>query len=213
MSVVILVPVLGRPGNVAPLLDSIARVTRTAWRTLFIVDPGDTAERDAVAAAEGEQLVCSGSYARKINYGIRATTEPLIFLAADDLHFQPRWLDEACARLTPPVQVVGVNDCIRRRHSRRGHATHFLMTRDYANQPTIDGQPGPLYQGYAHNFVDDELIATARKRGVYAYAPESVVEHRHPMMGTAPDDDTYQRGRARFDRDRRLHQERISLWT
>lgn len=213
MSLAILVPVLRRPHRVQPLLASIAAATPEPHRVLFITDHDDQEERAAVAAAGGEELVARGSYARKINAGIRATREPLIFLGADDLTFQPGWLAAALEQITAGAHVVGVNDLIERRPGRDGHATHFLITRNYARRPTIDGRPGPLCELYDHSFVDDELIATATRRSAYAYAPGAHVRHEHPMNGTAPDDDTYRRGRARFRDDRRLHQRRSRLWT
>jgi hypothetical protein len=103
-----------------------------------------------------------------------------------------------------------VNDLIRRR---RDHTTHFLVTREYAKLPTIDGQPGPMHEGYSHWHVDDEFIATAKHRGVYAYARDSHVEHLHPMNDKAPDDDTYRRGRAMARKDRKRFRVREALWT
>jgi hypothetical protein len=110
------------------------------------------------------------------------------------------------------IEVVGVNDLIPRRRNRRGHATHFLVTRDYTERGTIDGNPGLLHEGYDHSFVDDEFIATAEKRGVYAYAPDAHVRHLHWMNRSAPDDEVYRKGRARFEQDRRLFHERSVLW-
>lgn len=210
--VAILVPVLNRPQNVRPLLGSIREATPEPHRVLFICDPGDTAEQDAIAAAGGEMISPGGSYARKIRCGIDATTEPLVFLGADDLRFHRGWLDAASALVRDGVQVVGVNDMIRRR-DRPAHATHFLVARGYANQPCIDGSPGPLSAAYHHNFVDDELIATAKHRGVYAYTPRARVQHKHWMNRTAPDDDTYRRGRERFEADRATFNQRSALWT
>lgn len=151
-----------------------------------------------------------GSYAAKINAGVEATDEALVFIGADDLRFRARWLENAVTKM-PGAQVVGVNDCIHRPR-RPQHATHFLMTREYAERPCLDGTPGPLALAYRHSFVDDELIATATKRGVYAYAARSRVAHLHPMAKTAPDDATYRRGRAHFRSDARLFTQRSRLW-
>lgn len=209
----ILVPVLDRPHRVAPLLQSITSATPSPPRVIFICDPDDRAERDAVAAAGAEELVVTGGYARKINTAVEATDEPLLFLAADDLNFHPGWLEAANAELQGETGVVGVNDLIARRPGREGHATHFLIARWYAVLPTINGGRGPLCESYAHNFVDDELIATASRRGAYVYAPNAHVQHEHPMNMTAPDDETYRRGRATFRQDRRLFLRRQRLWT
>lgn len=209
--VAILIPVLSRPQNVRPLLDSIRASTPEPYRVLFICDPGDTAEQDEIAREGGWMISPGGGYASKIRAGVEETNEPLVFLGADDLRFRARWLEEAVAKM-PGAQVVGVNDCIRRPH-RPQHATHFLMARSYATRPCIDGKPGPLSGTYSHSFVDDELIATATHRRVYAYAPRSRVEHLHPMVSTADDDETYRKGRARFHRDRAVFQRRARLWT
>lgn len=213
---VILVPVLARPHRVEPLVAAFRAATSVPHRIVFIADQDDRDEIHAVLRSDAELLrVRSGSsYAAKITVGVRATTERLIFLGADDLVPQRGWFDAALEQLTGPVQVVGVNDLIpRRKPGRREHATHFLMTRAYAEQPTLDGRPGPLSDAYRHNFCDDELIATARHRGVYAYAPASHVRHEHPMTGTAEDDETYRKGRRHFRHDRRTFEARTRLWT
>lgn len=206
----ILVPVLGRPHRVRPVIDSIAAATPEPHEVLFLADQADhdtiAAIRDAGALVEAP----GGSYARKINHGVRATRAPLVFFAADDLDFRDGWLAAAQQRLTDTVGVVGVNDLIQRR---RDHATHFLVARWYAQMPTIDGQPGPMHEGYHHWFVDDEFIATARKRDAYAYAPTAHVAHMHPMNGQAPDDATYRKGRAKARLDRSTFHRRQPLWT
>ncbi len=204
---VILVPVLGRPDNVGPLLDSIEGATPGA-RTLFLCDVGDDAEIDAVLADKRAHLdISGGNYAQKINRGIQITAEPLIFCGADDLRFRPGWLEAARSRLRG---VVGINDMLVRN---REHTTHFLVARSYAERGTTDGEPGLLCERYRHNFVDDELIATARKRGLYDYAPDAEVEHLHPVNRKARLDRTYLAGMEAMEHDRAIYRERESLWT
>lgn len=216
----ILVPVLGRPHRVAPLLDSIEATVPKA-RVLFLGDLHDTEETreigrqfDARVSDDGLRInhnLEGGSYALKVNRGVShpKLNESLIFLGADDLDFKPGWFEAAKAAMQDGVEVVGVNDLIDRT---REHATHFLITREYGERPCIDGSPGPLYGGYAHWWVDDELIATANRRGVYAYAPDAHVRHLHPIADRAEDDDTYRKGRARMHQDRRLFKRRQRLW-
>lgn len=208
--VVVIVPVLGRPQRVQPFCDALYEHSPVgAVRALFVADSHDRAELDAIAASGEDVLIHDGNYAAKVNAAVVLTTEPLLFFAADDLRFRAHWLRNAQRRLTDAVQVVGVNDMLRRR---RRHATHFLVTRDYAQLPTIDGEPGPLSTAYQHSFVDDEFIATATKRGAYAYAIDAHVEHLHPMGGLAVDDATYRKGRDTFKADRRVFQQRFPLW-
>lgn len=214
---VILVPALQRPGHVEPLLESVIETTPVPFRVVFICDPTDFAEQRAAHAAGVDTMLYApppgaGAYPSKINAGIRASSEPLVFLGADDLRFRPGWWEAARRELLAGADVVGVNDLIERPH-RPGHATHFLMTRAYAELDTIDGSRGPMHEGYEHWFVDDELIAVATSRDRYAYAPDAIVEHLHPMVGKAPDDPTYVRGRRNSRRDRRRFRVRQSLWT
>lgn len=212
MNVAILVPVLARPGNVAPLLDAITATTTTPYRVLFICDPGDVAEHEAIAAAGGEMICPGGSYASKINAGVAATSEDLVLLGADDIRPHPGWLQAAVAAMVDGAQVVGLNDLIER-EARPSHATHFLLTRAAAQLPCADGRRGPLCELYGHWYTDDELIATASARGMYAYAADAIVEHRHPMTGAAPDDATYRKGRASSRLDSKVFRRRCVLWT
>ena len=205
-----LVPVLNRPQNVRPLLTSIRAATPGA-RVLFICDPDDPLEHEAIQAAGGEMIAPGGGYPAKINDGVRATTEPLVLLAADDIRPHPGWLETALAAMTGGVQVVGLNDLIPR-PERPTHATHFLMTREAAELPCLDRAPGPMYAGYVSWFADDELIASARKRGIYTYCADAIVEHvGHPMTG-GPDDDTYRKGRLHARMDRKHFRRRMPLW-
>lgn len=208
---VILVPVLGRPQNVGPLLDSIQAATPGA-RTLFICDWGDAEEIAAVEFDPRSDLdIASGNYAAKINRGIRLTIEPLIFLGADDLHFHPGWFEATKAKLGE-ADVIGTQDLCNQRTIRGEHATHFLVTREYATRGQFDGSPGLLCEDYAHNAVDDELLGTATKRNAYAFADDAIVEHHHPYNGTAPSDATYEKGSASIRADRKLFRQRRLLW-
>lgn len=210
---VLLIPVLRRPHRVAPLVASIARATPHPHRVLFVADPGDTEEIAAVQESGAGLLIHGGGYAAKIHAGVQATTEPLIFLGADDLDFHPGWFEAASAHLEGSIRVVGVNDLGHRRVRGGHHATYFLVDRRYVADGTAD-EPGRLmHEGYHHLFVDDEFVGTAKKRGAIAFATDAIVEHLHPDFGRAPDDETYRLGRARFAADRRLYRRRKALWT
>lgn len=208
----VLVPVLGRPHRVQPTLDSIYATAPDA-RVLFIADPDDAAELEALRAAGATVLQKAGSYAAKINAAVRVTSAPTIFLGADDLRWSDGWLEACLQHVADGVHVVGVNDLCSRRVQRGLHATHFLITREYARRETIDGSPGPLHEGYDHSCVDDELVAVARSRGVLVIDRSIVVEHLHPDAGRAPMDATYERGRARIHDDRQMFRSREHLWT
>jgi hypothetical protein len=215
-SLCILVPVLGRPHRVGPLLESIEAATPEA-EVLFLLDPDDDAERRAINEAESGEIwvgiqAPGGNYAAKINNGARSTPRPLLFTGADDLNFHAGWLEHALAALTDGIGVVGTNDLCNPRVIGGEHATHFLMTREYAERPCIDGSPGPLFEGYLHEYVDNELIETAKHRGAYAHADDAIVEHLHPMAGKAPMDELYEQIGARMKQGLRIYRKRQHLW-
>ncbi len=216
MDLVIIVPMLGRAHRVEPLLESIHATCQA--RVLFAVSPGDTAVHQAIDRAGAQRVTVRrhavGDYARKVNTGYRSTTEALIFTGADDLLFHPGWFEAATAQLTAGIGVVGTNDLGSPRVMRGEHATHSLVTRDYVERfGTID-QPGlVLHEGYIHEFVDDELVGTAKSRGAWAFAADAHVEHLHPNWGKAPTDPTYDAQRTRMRLGRSLYQRRQPLWT
>ena len=221
MKLVIVVPVLGRPQNVSPLCDSIAESTPSC-HVLFIADTDDSEEIAAVDTRKESEtknqislLLHNGSYGAKINRGISATVEPLILTAADDLKFHPGWFDAAKAKLTGRIGVVGTQDLGHRWVRAGKHATHFLVSRDYAQLGSIDG-PDLFHEGYFHVCSDIELVGTAKHRNAWAFANDSVVEHIHPFFrDDVAMDDTYRKAYepTRRTHDRKLLKSRQHLWS
>lgn len=218
MTIAILVPVLRRPHRAAPLVESIEQTTPEPHRVVFICTEDDLYQQEAVVSTGAELLVLPGArlpgdYARKINLGYRETTEPLLFLAADDLRFHPGWIPKAVAHLDDCVGVVGTNDLTNRR-TRHGHSTHSLVTRAYIDEFGTVDEPGKvLHEGYQHNFCDDELVQTAERRHAYVHAVDCHVEHLHPIGNKASFDEIYELGQVGFESDRTLFLRRQRLWT
>lgn len=213
----IIVPMLGRAHRVAPLVESIRTATPAA-RIVFCTTPGDNQVVNAIDALGLERLTVTrypvGDFARKVNAGYRHTTEPYLFTGADDLRFHTGWYAAAKAKLGPGVGVVGTNDLGSPRVMAGEHATHFLVTRAYADQHgTIDGPGAVLAECYPHEYVDDEMVHTARFRGAWAFAGDAHVEHLHPDWGKAPTDSLYQQQRHRMRQGARLYRLRSRRWT
>lgn len=213
----ILVPVYRRPHRAAPLVESTLAASTVDIEVVFVCTARDHAEITACqeTGARVELLPggrSHGDYARKINHGIRVTDSPYVFQAADDLRFERGW-DERVIREAerPGTGIVGTVDLGNRRTRAARHSTHSLITREYAQLGTIDDTYVTLHEGYQHNFVDDELVATARHRG--AYRPSNaIVEHLHPNWRKAPRDLVYDLGEQGFQIDRRLFEARRLLW-
>jgi glycosyltransferase involved in cell wall biosynthesis len=209
---IILIPVLRRPHRIVPLLQSIEETTTTIkYDVLFIASPSDREEIKELNNEGAPFIVMTddyegrGDYARKINFGYRQTTEPYIFLGADDLRFYPNWFEMASRRMVGRIGVVGTNDLGNPRVKAGQHSTHSLVSREYVDKyGTIDEKGKILYEGYSHCFVDDELIATARRRRAWVFAKDSIVEHNHPNWGKGIMDDVYESGIKNFQRDAQL---------
>ncbi len=215
---VVAVPMLGRPHRVGPLLESI-RATVPSARVVWALSTGDVEVIKVVATVGGETVTVPyrpvGDYGRKINAVYGATAEPLIFTGACDLHFHPGWYQAATAALAPGIGVVGTNDFGSPRVKAGQHGTHLLVTRAYADEHgTVDGPGAVMAEVYPHEFVDDELVETAKWRGAWAAATDSHVEHLHPNWNrSVPMDGLYLAQRARMIRGRPIYQGRRHLWS
>lgn len=216
-SIAVIVPVLGRPDSAAPVVESIRAAATYQTQIVFLCTPGD--DEQITACIDTEEGVCvttweggKGDYARKINHGVQITTADWIFTGADDLRFRHGWDTAAIDAGARGAGVVGTCDGCNPRTRRATHSTHSLVARWYAvEHGTVDARPAIYHEGYWHNFVDDELVSTARARR--AYAPSSAhVQHLHPMRGTAADDDTYKLAMVHFHADRKLFMARRTRW-
>lgn len=222
-SVVIVVPVLRRPHRVRPFVESLEAATPQRHRTLFVATADDApmiAEIEHVAKDFPIELELiganrTGDYAHKVNFAFRVSSEPFLFLGADDLAFHPGWLPAGLAPFEDPaIGVVGTQDLAPTERARTGqHATHFLVRRRYAEIfGTID-EPGKiLHEGYPHEYVDDELSGTAKARGAWHFAADSIVEHLHPSWGKAAPDALYRDQARRMALGRRVFNRRRALW-
>lgn len=221
----ILVPVLGRPQNVQPFIESAWEgTTGTAFEIVFITSTGDHAEVKAVMEAVKvfgpviQHLEVSasrpGDYARKINHGYANTDSEWLFTGADDIRFQPGWFTNAVQTYHQTGRrVIGTQDLGNSRVARGEHSTHTLVQRSYVEEyGTIDEPDKILHEGYQHTFVDDEFIATAKSRDEFAMSWDSIVEHFHPDWKKASYDSTYRIAHRSFNLGHRLFQQRKRLW-
>lgn len=213
----VLIPVLGRPQRVAPLVENLSSSTAVPYRLVFLCSEGDEAEIEEVRGAGAEFRLgawppANGQYAKKINLGYRETDNPWLLLGADDIHFYMGWAEIALAAAGDRFHVVAFNDKMNYFVRQGLLATHSLIRRSYVDDPgaSIDG-PGVIYhEGYSHNFVDCELSLLARNRGVFKFVRGATLEHLHPLAKRAQMDSTYEAGLADFAADRDLFVSRCS---
>jgi hypothetical protein len=212
----VIVPVLQRPANAAPLMASLrASGADAAAYAVCQSDDDDTAAAWLDTGAEvldsGEQV----SFAAKANLGYAKTSEPWLFLCGDDVRFHLGWLANALLVAGRVADVIGTNDLGNPRVVAGQHATHLLIRRAYVD--TFGGGwdgPGILcHEGYRHWYVDDEIVTAARQRQVWAMARSAVVEHLHPAWGKAEMDPTYALGQVAAPADRQRFLARLAAYS
>ena len=210
--IAVLIPTLNRPHRIADLVQNLKDTAPEAI-PYFIIEEHDIATAEAIEAAGANKIVNArvASYAGAINTAIHQTTEPYILLASDDLIFHPNWLPPL-VELAKDFGLVGTNDLYNPDVLASHHATHYLITREYANQGSIDDPDAFLHEGYIHNYTDTEAIATAAYRKQWTPCLESVLEHRHWVWGLASQDETYNKGTTTSNQDASLFNSRRHLW-
>lgn len=215
MPVAVLIPTFRRAHRVADITANVLDSTEHA-NVYFVCERDDKETISQVVRTFGANLIvnrCHRNYAGAINTGVLETDEPYVFAGADDLRFYEGWFETAVKLMRDGVEVVGSND-LGNPHVLAGiHATHYLVSRDYAMRGVADGQGIMLHEGYNHNWVDTEFVQTAKARGVFMPCLESVVEHLHYAWHKAEMDDTYRKGMAKESVDANLYREREHLWT
>ncbi len=229
--IAVIVPVLGRPKNAAPLAESLAHATTLPHRLVFVCSPHDPEQVAACDDAASEYVAQGRSafvlhtsrqagpsdFAHKINLAVRFTEEPWVFQAADDVRFEPGW-DTAlmdCAEATGAL-VIGTDDGGNPTVIAGKHSTHTLIARSYIEDPgaSMDGPGSAFSTAYGHQYVDTELCQLAMSRGVWAFCKQARVTHLHPFwVGRNRTDDTYRKGLATSRQDARIYAQRSRMWT
>ena len=199
-----------RAGNAKPFMETLTATADIVVRAIVYQEHADVAKAWADAGA----FVLMGhanTYASKLNAGYRASMAEWLLLVGDDVKFHPGWLAAALAKADETgAQVVGVNGLGTERERAGQFATHQLVRRAYVDEvgASWDGPGVVAHEGYGHMFVDDEIVTAAMRRGVWAMAVDSIVEHVHHYFGKAPVDDTYLLGESSFAADRALFRTR-----
>ena len=220
-AVAVLIPTLGRPNRIQPLLDNLNATTTGDFTAYFIVEQDDAPTIDAVRQAGAGLIINDGppTYASCINTAYRQTDEPYLFLGADDIVFLDRWFEAAVAEMADSkVGVVGTADP---HHPLPDHSSHSLVRRRYIEEQSgcMDLRDTVLYP-YRHGFTDHELVGVAKSRHAYRYCESSCVEHHHPgwdslgrVRGGATLDATYQKGNRHHRLDTMTFIERSRKWS
>lgn len=193
------------------------RASTDLAKVYAVAQVGDDATAEAWRAAEAHVVTSEHqSFARKVNDAWQTGDEPWLFLVGDDVAFHPGWLPVALARAAETgAQVVGTNDLGSAAVQSGDHAPHMLINRRYVVEQgaSWDGPGVVCHPGYRHYYVDCEIVEAAKRRGVWASATDSIVEHLHPLFHKARRDEVYELARSYARHDQRLYIKRQRDWS
>lgn len=210
MSTAILIPSLNRPQRLKETIAQIHKSTPEEHRILFCVSDDESKE---ILTQAGEWFMDDShtedrryvTRMNKLRWEIGDATS--VFFGSDDVIHHPGWLTAALKVLNSGPRVVVVNDL------RNENGTQALVATDYLGLAVFDDPVAAFHGGYHHNFADTEQFLTARRRGVFARALGSYVEHLHPVFPSRNIgwDSTYKVAADGWDHDRALFALRSAL--
>lgn len=215
------IPVLRRPHNAAKVYASIVENTTVPYEIIWVVSPGDREQHIACMATPHTTVAHAtwdpgpADFARKHALAFSLSHGDWYFAGADDLQFMAGWDIKALKAAEGGAKVIGTNDLANPTVMRGDHATHILFNSEYVREvgATWHDGPGAVYStAYDHQRVDDEAVACAKMRGVWAFAKDSHVKHHHPVFSkNVPMDAVYSKALAKGLEDGRVFMHRRTL--
>lgn len=190
----ILLATTGRPGKVEAFVHNLIATTEGHDLEIVVAVDCDTETVRVLQALEPPDRVqiiidpCVTYRGSSVawNDALAESSGDPVVLAADDLEWQPGWLDAALARLAEFPDgwgLVGFNDG----HWGEELSTHYLMSRRFVVE-VLGGVVA--WECYRHSFNDREANARAQAAGRYAWCEDARVLHRHWIFGDRPQDAT-----------------------
>ena len=196
--VAILIPTVDRLENIKKCVGSIKENTILPYKIYIMTSDASISNwcidnKIAFYMDEGDDI----RYNTRINFMFKNTNEPYLFTGSDDIVFEKGWLEGLMGGAGKGYGVVGAND------GYNPMATNFLIKREYIEKQSgcIDTPGVIFYPKYQHNFVDVELLATAKKRNQYVQVVNAKVTHHHWRKDPSKYDKTYQWADERVEKD------------
>ena len=207
--VAILIPTM-RAHLIPALIENIAATTALPYKVYWAATKGSICA-EVLKVHKQKVLLDKGDFwPGRINALFKWTTEPFVFLGADDVLFHENWLEQAFIGMekVEGVGVVSVKDLL------NVNGTLSLIAREYIDTygGTMDRSGPVIHPGYHHNWSETELYQTAQHRGRFVYCEEAIVEHRHHNNGKAPFDEVYALGQSFWDQDVAIFFSRHPMW-
>jgi len=202
-SLLLFVPTRGRPDSVAELLAAVDETAEGFVRVVFVVDPDDQ-ERELYRRAirefgrthqvEVELFVTSGASAGRgmvgaLNEAVAGTnlcSAAAVGFLGDDHRPRTRGWD---VELQKALKVKGFglaygNDLV------HGPGLPTAVVMSLRVVVALGFMAPPVLR---HLYVDNYWLSLGKHLDAITYLPHVVIEHMHPLVGKAPEDEGYRR--------------------
>lgn len=210
----IIIPTYKRIQNISKCFNNILETPDC--RPLFVIHESDKESLDEVNRLGVDYTIDKQlpSGVNASNCGYWSVKSNWFVLSQDDIIFHPNWLDNAKKYIIKGIKVIGLYDGYPY-HLQSQHSVAWLINRNYVQRNSLSiGHKNVLFNpDYKKNYADNELNDTAKFRGVWAFASDSLAEHLHPGFNKSQMDSTYQMNENFLSEDRELYNSRIHLWT
>lgn len=203
----VILPTRGRPHNIADVLAAWDETGGFEHADLLLaVDADDPANDDYLRAVAGHPRVLLWTspwqkpmvtLLNEVAVAYADSYRLLAFAGDDNLPRTAGWAKSYIEALTElGTGIVYPDDLVQREKL----PTQWAMTSDI-----VRALGAMVPSKVTHLYADNTLLALGREAGCIRYLPDVVVEHRHPVAGTAEMDDGYRRVNSpdRYRDDRR----------
>lgn len=183
--ILLVVPSRGRPHNAERLRRAWEATTEGCSELRFLVDLDDPTRHDYP-----EDLTDIGIPGRLVVLTNRCAIANLdrfrVFGSIGDDHLpQTRWEGPVLDAFDEGAHVVYGDDGV---HGER------IPTAFFMSSAAVRARGHMIPPTFEHLFADNQALDLGRAADCVRYLPEVKITHLHPIVGLAPDDETYRRG-------------------
>lgn len=186
---VVVIPTRARPHNIPPLIESIEKTRAIDSRIILSVDSDDkyvcdyqdVRKPDWCELRVTEQRLRLGDALNFHAPGLAEEYKVIGFLGDDNRPRTVGW-DWRIMEEMRPLGIIYVNDLIQR---------HKLPTAVFMDSQIVRTLGYFSAPGVIHLYIDDAWKALGEALGTLRYLGDCVIEHCHPLVGTAAMDDGY----------------------
>jgi glycosyltransferase involved in cell wall biosynthesis len=209
MTVAVIVPTINRAEMLPALVANIHQASHAEHRVYLVMEDTDTASIRAAETLDAVSIIGRfGSCSVAINAGYQQSVEPFAAITNDDCVFHDGWDTAALKYFNDAVHIVGMNDGY-------GDCKCFAMVRrSYIETHSgVYDKPNTIFHTYRSQGPDTEFAFYAMLRGVWANAPDAVVEHVNWRTGRAdPEHPNYVKARETITEDLAEYNRRWPHW-